>query len=91
MKKDELDEKYKKMQVKADMMEKLSRTLQTERNDLKEKLKVYEPQPVNNETSTTETATENSPAETPSISEETSNKTDQVKLDEQPQEVVASN
>lgn len=41
--KDEMDERYKKIQVKADMMEKLSRTLQTERNELKEKLKVYEP------------------------------------------------
>ena len=32
------------MQTKADMMEKLSRTLQTERNELKEMLKTYQQQ-----------------------------------------------
>lgn len=40
--KDEMDEKVKKAQTKADIMESLSRTLQTERNELKEKLKKYE-------------------------------------------------
>jgi hypothetical protein len=43
LKKEETDEKARKAQSKADIMESLSRTLQTERNELKEKLKTYEP------------------------------------------------
>ena len=37
-----MDEKVRKAQTKANIMESLSRTLQTERNELKEKLKEYE-------------------------------------------------
>ena len=42
-KKEEANEKVRKAQAKADIMESLSRTLQTERNELKETLKKYEP------------------------------------------------
>ena len=40
---EELDEKLKKSNIRADTMEKLSRTLQTERNTLKEQLKQFAP------------------------------------------------
>lgn len=44
-----MDDKCKKAIQRADMMEKLSRTLQTERNELKEQLKKYQaPEPVAN-------------------------------------------
>ncbi len=80
------------MQVKADMMEKLSRTLQTERNDLKEKLKVYEPQPTINESSTTEIASDRAIAEKEATNEETTKKTDEeVEQEELQKEVTASN
>ena len=49
IKKEESDDKCKKLQTKADMMEKLSRTLQTERNELKEKLKSYEEKDIKEE------------------------------------------
>lgn len=42
LKKDELDDKCKRLQTKSDAMEKLSRQLQAERNELKEELKKYE-------------------------------------------------
>jgi len=41
LKREELEEKYKKSNIRADTMEKLSRTLQTERNNLKEQLKQF--------------------------------------------------
>ena len=82
-KREELEEKCKKSNVRADTMEKLSRTLQAERNTLKEQLKQFtapnEVESKQNETVTTSTDIKQTEAANQSGVEVTSSSNSEVK------------
>lgn len=83
--KEDLEEKLKKSNLRAEAMEKLSRTLQTERNTLKEELKQYKDP-------TSEPKIDNEPAQPvqeENVKQEQNNAKEEVGEEVKPVEVVA--